>query len=124
MSETPSPAAPPRRKWPILRFLWKRVRPWLERHQHPFNFWVHMVGIPTAVVGLLVLLTLPWNGLAWYWGLGGLIVGYLLQWAGHAVEGNDVGEWAGIKRLLGLPYVAISPRYQPFPPLTDTHRPE
>jgi hypothetical protein len=23
-----------------------------------------------------------------------------------------VGEWAGIKRLLGLPYVAISPRYQ------------
>ena len=30
---------------------------------------------------------------------------------GHLVEGNDMGEWAGIKRLCGLPYVAISPRY-------------
>jgi hypothetical protein len=28
------------------------------------------------------------------------------------VEGNDVGEWAGIKRLLGLPYISISPRWQ------------
>ena len=28
------------------------------------------------------------------------------------VEGNDVGEWAAIKRLLGLPCVAISPRWQ------------
>jgi hypothetical protein len=69
-----------------------------------------------AFAGLFVLLSLPWNGLPWYWGVGGLVVGYLLQWAGHAVEGNDLGEWAGISRLLGLPYVAISPRYQPFPP--------
>ena len=49
----------------------------------------------------------------WYWGVGGLIVGYLLQYVGHRAEGNDVGEWAGIKRLLGLPYVAISPRWPP-----------
>jgi hypothetical protein len=28
------------------------------------------------------------------------------------VEGNDVGEWAAVKRLFGLPYVSISPRWQ------------
>ena len=41
----------------------------------------------------------------------GLVVGYLLQYVGHRAEGNDVGEWAAVKRLLGLPYVGVSPRY-------------
>jgi hypothetical protein len=35
-----------------------------------------------------------------------------LQYIGHKLEGNDVGEWAGIKKLLGLPYVGISPRWE------------
>jgi len=48
----------------------------------------------------------------WYWGTAGLVVGYFLQFVGHRVEGNDVGEWAAVKRLLGLPYVSISPRWQ------------
>jgi len=43
------------------------------------------------------------------------VAGYFLQWLGHRAEGNDVGEWAGIKRLLGLPYVAIAPRWQQGP---------
>ncbi len=68
-----------------------------------------MLGIPIAVAGL-VLLIVRWD--QWYWGVGGLVIGYALQWWGHAVEGNDVGEWAGIKRLLGLPYVGIAPRWQ------------
>ena len=83
---------------------------WRLRHQHPFNFWIHLVGIPLAVAGL-VLLIVWWP--EWYWGASGLVAGYFLQWLGHTVEGNDVGEWAGIKRLLGLPYVSIAPRYQP-----------
>jgi hypothetical protein len=107
-----SPTVPDRRKWPILRFVWKRIRHWLERHQNPFNFWIHMIGIPVAVAGVFLLLLLPWSPFPWYWGVGGLVVGYVLQWVGHQVEGNDVGEWAAIKRMLGLPYVAISPRYQ------------
>lgn len=65
-----------------------------------------MAGIPLAFAGLVALFFLPW-----YWGVGGLVAGYLLQWVGHRWEGNDVGEWAGIKRLLGLPTVAISPRF-------------
>ena len=52
----------------------------------------------------------------WYWGVGALVLGYLLQWIGHLAEGNDVGEWAAIKRLLGLPYVGIAPRWNPDDP--------
>jgi len=105
---TPDPAtAPPR--WPILAFLRTRLQRWLARHQHPFNLGIHLLGIPLAVAGV-VLLCLP--AVAWYWGVGGLFVGYLFQWVGHTVEGNDVGEWAGIKALLGLPYVGVSPRWQ------------
>src|SRR5207302_1956330 len=97
--------APPTRR-PLLHN-------WLQRHQHPFNFWIHMLGIPIAVAGL-VLLVVWWP--EWYWGVAGLVVGYFLQWLGHTVVGNDVGEWAGIKRLLGLPYVGISPRWQNHSP--------
>src|SRR5437879_5433485 len=95
----------PRR--PILRFLRKALGNWRERHQHPFNFAIHLLGIPLAVAGLFLLFFLPW-----YWGVGALVLGYLLQYMGHAVEGNDVGEWAAIKRMLGLPYIGIAPRWQ------------
>jgi uncharacterized membrane protein YGL010W len=92
---------------PVLRFLRKRLRSWLDRHQHPFNLGIHLLGIPLALAGIVLLFFLPW-----YWGVAALFLGYLLQYVGHQVEGNDVGEWALLKRLLGLPYVAISPRYQ------------
>lgn len=89
------------------------LRNWLERHRHPFNRGIHFLGIPLAVAGVVLLFTLPWS--EWYWGTIAFVLGYLLQWIGHLVEGNDLGEWAGIKRLLGLPYVAISPRWQKPP---------
>jgi hypothetical protein len=95
----------PRR--PILNFLRRGLRNWLERHRHPFNFYIHLVGIPCAVAGVVLLFYPPW-----YWGVAAIVVGYLLQFAGHLVEGNDLGEWAGIKRVLGLPHVGISPRWQ------------
>src|SRR5437660_1658909 len=93
---------------PLVRLM-RRVLPrWMARHRLPFNFYIHLLGIPLAVTGL-VLLFIP--GVPWYWGVAGLFVGYLLQYLGHRAEGNDVGEWAGIKRLLGLPYVGVSPRW-------------
>ena len=104
MTETLS--SPPRR--PVLNFLKRRLGNWLARHRLPFNLYIHLIGIPLAVTGL-VLLFVP--GVPWYWGVAGLFVGYLLQYLGHRAEGNDVGEWAGIKRLLGLPYVGVSPRW-------------
>jgi hypothetical protein len=52
---------------------------------------------------------MPWE--QWYWPAAAFVAGYILQWLGHCVEGNDLGEWAGIKRLLGLPYVSIAPQW-------------
>jgi len=67
-----------------------------------------MPGIPLAMAGLVLLFVLPW-----YWGVGGIVVGYFLQWVGHRIEGNDVGEFIPFKKMLGLPYVAIAPQFQP-----------
>ena len=112
MSEAPTTTPnPSTRRWPILRFLRRRLRGWRERHRLPFNFYIHLIGIPLAVSGVFLLFFQPW-----YWGVGAIVVGYLLQWIGHLAEGNDVGEWAAIKRLLGLPYVGIAPRWNPDDP--------
>ncbi len=91
---------------------------WRQRHQHPVSFWLHMVGIPLAVAGL-ILGAVQITGAVWdasLWGLwwrpiGLIVLGYVLQWIGHAVEGNDLGELILIKKWLGRPYVEISPRY-------------
>lgn len=103
-------ASPAQSRRPVLRFLRRALANWRERHRHPFNFAIHLFGIPLAVIGVGLLFVLPW-----YWGVAALALGYLLQYVGHAVEGNDLGEWAGIKRLLGLPYVGIAPRWQQQP---------
>jgi hypothetical protein len=92
------------------RPLRRALQNWRERHRHPFNFAIHLLGIPLAVAGVVLLLTLPWD--EWYWGVLAFVAGYVLQFIGHLFEGNDMGEWAGIKRLLGLPYVAIAPSRQ------------
>jgi hypothetical protein len=99
----------PRQRFPIARRLWTlgmRARGnWLMRHQNAFNYWIHLIGIPIAFAGLPLLFY------DWRWGLGAITLGYLLQWIGHRVEGNDVGELIPFKRLLGMKTVSISPRY-------------
>ncbi len=87
---------------------------WRTRHQSRLSFWLHMVGIPLAVAGLVLAAIQLWQ---WRWDLWWrpvllIAVGYVLQIIGHRHEGNDVGELIVIKRLLGIPYVAISPKYQ------------
>jgi hypothetical protein len=103
-------------RFPIARRLLalaaRARRNWLERHRLAFNFWIHMLGIPLALAGaVLFFLT------EWYWGLAALGGGYFLQWLGHRAEGNDVGELIPLKRLLGLPVVAIAPRWSPATPV-------
>lgn len=73
-----------------------------------------MIGIPLAVGGLILggVQLLQWRWDLWWRPTSLIAFGYLLQWIGHRIEGNDVGEIILIKKLLGLPYVAISPRYQ------------
>jgi uncharacterized membrane protein YGL010W len=122
MNPTSPPADPPAPRRPLLSWLRRRLQGWRLRHQLPFNFYIHLVGIPMAVCGAVLLLglwpawalALPWP--AWYWGLCAFVLGYFLQWIGHRAEGNDVGEWAAIKRLFGMPYVGVAPRWNPEDP--------
>lgn len=53
------------------------------KHQHPFNRLLHAVGIPMIVVSLPLFI------FSWQWALGLFIVGWLFQFLGHAIEGNQ-----------------------------------
>jgi hypothetical protein len=79
---------------------------YLMRHQHPVNQMLHLVGVPLT---FLVTAGLLFEGLTG-WAGGTFVAGYLLQFAGHWVEGNDAGEVILLKRALGIPYVDIVPR--------------
>lgn len=111
MSTTDPTTPPAEPRGPLRRFVRRRLEGWMLRHQLPFNFWIHMIGIPMAVGGVVLLFLVEW-----YWGVAAFVLGYVLQWIGHKAEGNDLGEWAAIKRLLGLPYVGIAPRWNPSDP--------
>jgi hypothetical protein len=108
----------PRESFPIarklLRFGARWRANWLLRHQHPVSFWLHMVGIPFTLLGLVSLFFLPW-----YFGISAFMLGYLLQAIGHAIEGNDIGELIPLKRRLGLPTMAISPGYVKNPEVAN-----
>lgn len=95
------------RKWPV----W--LERWLERHQNPVSLLLHLVGIPLATLAVLLAAVqlYRWQWLLWWQSAALLAVGYGLQWIGHRIEGNDMGEVILIKRLLGKPYKAVSPRY-------------
>ncbi len=86
---------------------------WLERHQSAVSFWLHAVGIPLTLLAVAVaiyqLLHGHWD--LWWRPLLLVVGGYLLQYVGHLHEGNDMGEVIVVKKLMGLPYVAVSPRY-------------
>jgi len=110
-----SSSATANRSWVPRPFGPRWLRNWLARHQHPVSFVLHVIGIPMTIAALPFLIM----GEYW-WMLGLFLGGYFLQWVGHKIEGNDVGEIIPIKRLLGLPYVAISPRFQnPDQPASD-----
>ena len=84
---------------------------WLERHRHPASLVLHAIGIPLLVAGLLLGAWQLWHGMwpLWWRPVALIVASYVLQWAGHMTEGNDMGEVVLIKRLLGRPYTAIAP---------------
>lgn len=87
---------------------------WLARHRHPVSLTLHILGIPltVAAAALAVVQLAGWRWDLWYRPAGLLVAGYLLQWLGHVIEGNDMGEIILVKRWLGRPYTAIAPRYE------------
>src|SRR5438128_9156848 len=73
------------------------------RHRHPLNKLSHAIGIPMIVVSL----PLFFNN--WRWALALFVVGWIFQFVGHAIEGNQpafyqnplyllVGPWWLIRR--------------------------
>jgi uncharacterized membrane protein YGL010W len=53
------------------------------KHQHPLNRLTHSIGIP------MIVLSLPLFLFNWRWALGMFVVGWILQFIGHAIEGNQ-----------------------------------
>jgi uncharacterized membrane protein YGL010W len=53
------------------------------KHRHPLNKLCHSVGIP------MIVLSLPLFFFDWRWALTLFVVGWILQFIGHAIEGNQ-----------------------------------
>lgn len=89
------------------------LRNWLIRHQHPVSFWLHMIGIPLTIAAIPLAIMQLMDGRWDLWWRPVLLIvgGYLLQWIGHIIEGNDMGEVILVKKWLGKSYQAVSPRY-------------
>jgi uncharacterized membrane protein YGL010W len=54
-----------------------------NKHRHPLNKLMHSIGIP------LIVVSLPWFFFSWRWALGLFAVGWMCQFLGHAIEGNQ-----------------------------------
>ena len=74
------------------------------KHRHPVNRWMHSIGIP------LIAISVPLFFFNWRWALGLFIFGWILQFVGHAIEGNQpaffmnpfyllVGPWWLLRRV-------------------------
>ena len=83
MPSVPAPSGPP------------LLQGWLARHQHPFSFSLHLVGIPMTLLAIPRLFQRQWRTAARLFGSG-----YILQFLGHLVEGNPPGEVLALQRRL------------------------
>jgi len=81
------------------------VTNYIERHRNRANQLLHLLGVPlTFVVSIVFLVREEWT-----WAGAAFVGGYVLQFIGHAIEGNDAGEIIVAKKLLGRPYVEFGP---------------
>ena len=66
---------------------------YIERHKHPVNAILHILGVPLAFYGLYKLIVGDSFGIIL------IVAGYILQWLGHKAQGNEVGEVTLIKNI-------------------------
>lgn len=87
----------------MLRRAW---REYWRRHAHPANRAIHAVAVPITFLGAFGCAVCgEFNASAiCFFG------GYLAQFVGHAIEGNDAGEVVLIKRWFKQPFVEFAPR--------------
>ena len=67
------------------------------KHQHPLNKLTHSIGIP------LIVISLPLFLFDWRWALALFVVGWILQFIGHAFEGNQPAFFKNPMYLLAGP---------------------
>lgn len=53
------------------------------KHQHPLNRLTHSIGIP------MIVISLPLVFFNWRWAVGLFVLGWIFQFIGHAIEGNQ-----------------------------------
>jgi len=58
------------------------VNNYKSRHQHLLNKLCHMIGIP------MITISWPLFFFRWRWALVLFVAGWILQFVGHAIEGN------------------------------------
>ena len=81
---------------------------YIARHQNGVNQLLHLFGVPlTFGVSVHFLIHQQWDYAA-----AAFVGGYVLQFLGHAIEGNDAGELIVIKKMLGKPYREFRPGYE------------
>ena len=59
-----------------------------KSHQNPFNQLCHFIGIPMIVLSLVLLLFVIFNQGLWRISVLLFIVGWILQFLGHFIEGT------------------------------------
>jgi hypothetical protein len=85
------------------------INNYLQRHRNRVNQLLHLVAVPvTFGLSVYFLIEHQWAAAA-----SAFVGGYVLQFIGHAVEGNDAGELILIKKLIGKPYVEFGPEGKP-----------
>jgi uncharacterized membrane protein YGL010W len=88
------------------------------KHQHPLNKLCHSIGIP------LIVVSLPLFFVDWRWVLPLFVIGWALQFLGHAIEGNEpaflknpvyllIGPWWLLRRALTAVGLAKDPETTP-----------
>jgi hypothetical protein len=76
-----------------LRFVRAFFVDYFSRHTNNWNRALHVVGVPLAPFLVLYLLVTG----QFLRAAAAFAAGYLLQWIGHTIEGNEVGEVILIK---------------------------
>jgi uncharacterized membrane protein YGL010W len=58
------------------------VENYKSKHRHPLNKLTHSIGIP------MIVISLPLFFFNWRWALTLFVIGWILQFVGHIIEGN------------------------------------
>ncbi|MFN0071956.1 MAG: Mpo1-like protein [Chloroflexota bacterium] len=70
-----------------MNAIWRFITQYRAEHQHPLNAVLHISGVPMVGFGLVKLVQREP-----VLGLGLIALGYVFQFAGHKVQGTEVGE--------------------------------